>query len=583
MRSISPTAVAAAVAASACMLLAGCTTPGSRDGAASVPAQAEVAAQPAAEALPAEPPPPPRKRPLPDGALLDLLAAEIELRRGHYTAALPAYARQAFATRDPGVVAMAARLAQYVESPQARALAELWLDVAPDLPDARALLAQRLLAGGDLEAALGVLAERPGLPSGALDDWLGQVLAAPADRRAAATAALARQHSARPAEVEVTRALAVLAWHDGDADRALALLATLPADERVVGTRLEVLQAAGRDADAEAVLADAIAADGDARGWRMRYAQLHIDAGNLAGARAQLQKLRDEGIDDDEVVLTAAYVEIGDGRHAAARVLLEPLLAGRARDIAHIYLARIAEADGDAEAALAELRAVGVGSQYPLARREAARLLAGLGRLAAAREELAALRAGEPESAVELYVLEASLLNEAARHQEARALLTTALAEHDGDSELLYGRALASAALADVPAAEADLRRILAEDADHVAALNALGFTLADLTDRHEEALALVARALALSPDDAAIVDSMGWVLYRRGEHAEALRYLRQAWEETRNDEIGAHYGEVLWVTGDEAAARSVWQQALEAKPGSAIVERTMQRLGVAP
>ena len=97
--------------------------------------------------------------------------------------------------------------------------------------------------------------------------------------------------------------------------------------------------------------------------------------------------------------------------------------------------------------------------------------------------------------------------------------------------------------------------------------LNALGFTLADHKLRLPHAEELIRTALAVSPDSPAIQDSLGWVLYRRGKKAQALPVLARAWQNSGDAEIAAHYGEVLWKSGDEGKARYIWQQALNSDP----------------
>ena len=127
---------------------------------------------------------------------------------------------------------------------------------------------------------------------------------------------------------------------------------------------------------------------------------------------------------------------------------------------------------------------------------------------------------------------------------------------------------------------ERDLRSILSREPNNAQALNALGYTLADRTDRYEEAHELIAKALELKPDDYYILDSMGWVLYRLGRHQEALQYLRRAAAASDDSEVAAHLGEVLWVTGDKAGARQVWETALESTPDDQRLLDLLKRFG---
>ena len=114
---------------------------------------------------------------------------------------------------------------------------------------------------------------------------------------------------------------------------------------------------------------------------------------------------------------------------------------------------------------------------------------------------------------------------------------------------------------------EQDLRSILEREPDHAQALNALGYTLADATDRHAEAYELIRKALELRPNDFYILDSMGWVLYRLGRLDEAIDYLRKALNIRQDPEIAAHLGEVLWVRGEREQAKEVWETALQQTP----------------
>ena len=102
---------------------------------------------------------------------------------------------------------------------------------------------------------------------------------------------------------------------------------------------------------------------------------------------------------------------------------------------------------------------------------------------------------------------------------------------------------------------------VIAAQPENAAALNALGYTLADQTERYEEAEVLIRQAYILQPEEASIIDSMGWIAYRRGRLPEALEFLRKAWQIDKNPEIAAHLGEVLWVDGNKDAAVAIWRE----------------------
>jgi len=124
------------------------------------------------------------------------------------------------------------------------------------------------------------------------------------------------------------------------------------------------------------------------------------------------------------------------------------------------------------------------------------------------------------------------------------------------------------------------LRHILDKDPNDVNALNALGFSMANHTTRYQDAYDYVQKALDLRPHSGAILDSMGWVLYRLGRLDEAVDYLRRSLEIIKEPEVFAHLGEVLWMRGDHDGARQIWQQALERVPGDKSVLDAMKRFG---
>jgi tetratricopeptide (TPR) repeat protein len=181
-------------------------------------------------------------------------------------------------------------------------------------------------------------------------------------------------------------------------------------------------------------------------------------------------------------------------------------------------------------------------------------------------------------SLVRIYVAKGELLRLARRYEDAMEVFNTALEIVPGNSDLLYARALVAERLGRIDQLEADLKVILKTEPDNAHALNALGFTLADQTERYEEAYGYLKRAIEIMPEDPAIIDSLGWVYYRMGNYDEAVRLLRKALSRFDDAEIAAHLGEVLWVTGNQQEARVVWQKALQKSPDDPVLLKVMQR-----
>jgi tetratricopeptide (TPR) repeat protein len=144
--------------------------------------------------------------------------------------------------------------------------------------------------------------------------------------------------------------------------------------------------------------------------------------------------------------------------------------------------------------------------------------------------------------------------------------------------DLLYDYAMAAEKVDRIDLLEANLRKLIQIRPDHAHAYNALGYTFADRNQRLPEARELIEKALKLAPDDAFIMDSMGWVLYRLGLHKEALQHLQRAFALRPDAEIAAHLGEVLWADGQHDEARKIWSGALEVHADNVELQNTIKR-----
>ena len=220
----------------------------------------------------------------------------------------------------------------------------------------------------------------------------------------------------------------------------------------------------------------------------------------------------------------------------------------------------------------------GRGYQFLPAQSRIAVILVKQGLVNEMREYLELKRREYPNFYEQLVFLEAQILSDSNYEAEVFQLLDGAVHANPDSLDLLYFRATKGQKFGRLDILERDLRSIITKDPVNADALNALGYTLADLTDRYEEALALIQRALKIKPQEPAYIDSLGWVLYRLKRFEEALMYLRQALSLFPNDEVAAHLGEVLWVTGERREASRVWEEALELAPESEILKRVIKQ-----
>jgi tetratricopeptide (TPR) repeat protein len=120
------------------------------------------------------------------------------------------------------------------------------------------------------------------------------------------------------------------------------------------------------------------------------------------------------------------------------------------------------------------------------------------------------------------------------------------------------------------------LQRIIKLEPDHTNALNALGYAYADRGVKLAEAEVLIRKALAHEPNNAAIIDSLGWVSYRLGHLRQSLTLLTKAYDIMPAAEIAAHLGAVKWALGDTKGAFETWNLALSLEPDNALIKQAI-------
>ena len=586
----------------ALILLGGCTSQSVKESApkktdassAAVDASAEAEAS-AVNASIAESKVPKRPRPsdypvapFPKDALYQLLVAEVAGYRGEYSTALEKYVDMALKTRDAGVAQRAAMLAVYLKRyEEALTTSKIWVEQEPDSIEARRYLSEQLLRIGDMEQAivhmeaiksLGGLANFESFAYSAanMDDEGREVL----------LEAMSRMLAEYPGDEQLMFSKAVLLEQSGQLEEALQLANQLLVSKKninVIVLKVNALKDLLRTDEALVFLESTLEELADKRRLRLIYARMLFEAERLVDAEKQYEQVHQQAPNDSDILFALALISMEQGKDESAKGYLNQMIRfNRRANEAHYYLGSIADKNEEIPQAISEYKMVGPGREYLAAQVRIAALLADQDRLDDARAHLENQRANNPDRYNRLVMIEGQLLSERGHEAEFFELLEMVIQKQPENVELLYFRAMTGQSLGRLDVLEQDLLRVIEIDPGNADAMNALGYTLADQTDRHDEALVLIERALEIKPNEAAFIDSLGWVQYRLENYKDAVTNLRKALLLFDNDEVAAHLGEVLWVSGEQQEARNVWQKALDARPDSDILKRVIKRF-VAP
>jgi len=514
------------------------------------------------------------------------LLADLALQRGDTELGVSAWADLARRTRDPAVISRAVEVAAAAKQYDlALELTRMWLQVEPDSTRARQTESALLVLANRIDDLVPQLAklleqDKANLPTNLMH--LNRVLGGKSDKKAVQK--LVDQLAAPYPEIpEAHFAMGQAAANADDPMRAQSEFARAlqlrPGWETAALARAQIM---ARQSPASAVdsLREFLAAYPDAREVRLTLARLLISERRFDEARVEFDRLLKASPDDPEIVYPAAMLALQQGDAATGRVLLEKLLNSSFPDKStiHYFLGQLDEEEKKPDAALAHFRQVTAGDQYVAARARAAQILLQQGKPEEARELLHATKGGSATEQARLAIAEAQLLREAGRKDDGYAVLTAALVKHPDDPELLYETALTAERQNQPEVMEKHLRHLLKLKPDHAHALNALGYSLADRNIRLDEANDLITRAVALAPGDPFIMDSLGWVQFRQGKLAEALKTLEKAYAIKADPEIAAHLGEVLWTLGRKEEAARLLSDAAKKNPDNDVLAAALKK-----
>jgi tetratricopeptide (TPR) repeat protein len=313
---------------------------------------------------------------------------------------------------------------------------------------------------------------------------------------------------------------------------------------------------------------------------RLEYALVLLAAQKNSAARAVLSDLVLKPDAKPLALRMLGLMDFEDGKldEASAR-FAELVTTGKYLDDALYYLGLIAERHADEERALRLYAQVQNGDNVISALLHAATILRGHGAAPAADELLDQLEIDEPQRAPEILVARARMYADTGDLPAAMGVLSGAEDQYPDNVDLHYARATIAEEQGQTSAALRELKGVLALRPADPAALNAYGYTLADHNKHLRQARKLIEEAHANAPKNTAILDSLGWVLYRQGHGEEALSYLNEAFADDRGGDIGAHLGEVLWHLGRKDEAERVWTDAGRSDSDTTLLKATRLRL----
>ncbi len=512
---------------------------------------------------------------LTEALLFQYLVSEVAAQRGDAGLAAEGILDLAKSTRDPRLAKRAVEVAlQARRETQALEAAALWQQLEPDEARAQQAVAAIMLNSGRLEEAkpyLEKLLAAEGQNVGGALLHLNQMLSRQQDKSAvlALVQDLAAPYLNR---AEAHFVLAHAAWGAGKTELALREIREAdrlhPGWEGAALLQGQLLQRASA-AEALNFYRNFLSDYPKLQDVRLAYARLLVGERQYAEARRQFEKLLADLPGNPEVSVAVGLLAIELKDYDAAEKYLKQALSGQPRDEATVrmYLGQLFELRGRYGEAASWYGSVSQGEQYVTAQIRYAAMLSKQDRLSEARQHLRQIEVQNNQQRVQVIVAEAQLLRDAKAYREAFDLLSKALEKLPNYPDLLYDHAMAAEKVGKVDVLEQDLRKLIQIKPDYAHAYNALGYTLADRSERLDEALHLIEKALSLAPDDYFVLDSLGWVNYRMGRLEKAEDYLKRAYANQRDAEIAAHLGEVLWARGKREEAEEIWRSALKENP----------------
>ena len=518
-----------------------------------------------------------------------VLAAEMALQGKDYRKAATEYRKAAELSSSVEVARTATRVGfAYKFNEEALKSAKRWSKLDPESDEARLYLAQSYFRVDDLRQARRHYAE---LVESGLDPPGQRLLSLVrylSEEGKPEQADKLMRSLAKPYKDSVWAhyAVAVLALEAGDAEYAMERAqVAIELDPDNVKPKLLYARAMMIEGDVDAaidytarIIGDDPDPDPDAR---MELAVMYMMSGRDDDALSQVNQVLLEQSGRSDALRLMAIINFRQEHLDAAWDDFQDLLAtGQHRMDALYYLGRIADYREEYDRAIRFYREVNYGSNAVVSQRRAAALLA------VEKEDVDGALAllddfadETPSYAVDMLIAKAQLLASLEDYDRSLAFYDQAVSYRPDNENLVLSRAELLLRMDRLEEALASYKAAAKKWPKSALSLNAYGYTLADRTDRYREAEKLIRKALKYDPDSPAIIDSMGWVLFKLGRHEEALVELQRAYEGFDDHEVAAHIVEVLVALERRDEALEFLQAAEEKTPDSELLEDVRTRL----
>ncbi|MDP3840079.1 MAG: tetratricopeptide repeat protein [Methylococcales bacterium] len=504
-----------------------------------------------------------------------LLAAEIAGQREQYDVALEGYMEAAKRVNDPRFAERAAVIAMYMkDGKKTQEAVSLWLKGDAKNPTARKIAALSALRSGDKQAAVEHLSTMLKADPAQFEDTLLELSSVlqkegKLDVVYDTLTALSQKYPNQAAIYFVQSLLALQVKNGALAEQQIQKALRIQPDwDKALILQAQIAMLSGDANKAKAAIKNASLKYPNNDKIKKLLGQVLIKTESYKEAVDVYRQLVAANPKDAESKFTLGLVYLQLDQDEQAEDVLNQLLEQPDwKYQANFYLGKLAEKRKDIDKALAYFDKVTEGDFAFDAAIEAVSLLAKDKQFDAANARLSTLSSRFPKQKLRILLIQAETYSQQKQYQKAFDVLTAALAEQPDQQELLYTRALISEHLNRKDVLEKDLKQILAKDPDNVEALNALGYSLLDDPKRYAEAEVYLQKAVKLRPDEAVIIDSYGWLLFKQGRTQMALEYLQRAYTKQQENEIAAHIAEVLWALGRKAEAKKLFDKVIKDAP----------------